>query len=122
MSSSDSSDSSCSSTGSDYDLDIVPDTHRKNKIKQFYKNHPEYKNIEAYDWIHWRTKPARIDHPEYIVPFNEITFMVKWIDHDEGELYVEYGVHFGWELHIYEIFIEEPSWEDIVARKLELKL
>ena len=117
-----SDDDSESSTGSDYDLDIVPYTQQKKKIKQFYVNHPQYKHIKAGDDVHWITKEPRSDDPEYTVPFNEIPFKVEWIDHDIGLLYVEYGAHYGWEINIYEIFIEEPSWEDIVARKVELKL
>tara|TARA_B100000214_G_scaffold322420_1_gene258369 strand:+ start:1218 stop:1571 length:354 start_codon:yes stop_codon:yes gene_type:complete len=116
-----SSDSSESSTGSDYDLDVVPYRLQKDKIKQFYTNHTEYKKIKEDDMIYWITKEPRMVDPEYIVPFNEIPFKVQWIDHNIGLLQVEYG-HFGWEINIYEIFLEEPSWEDIVARKLELKL
>ena len=59
-----------SSTGSDYDLDIVPYAQRKNKIKQFYINHPEYKHIKKGDKIWWITKPPKYGDPEYIIPFN----------------------------------------------------
>lgn len=116
------SDSSCSSTGSAYDLDIVPYTQQKKKIKEFYINHPKYKNIKAGDNVHWITKEPAANDPEAHIPFNEGPWVIKWIDHDAGELYIEYGAHYGWGMKIYEIFLEEPSWEDIVARKLELKL
>jgi len=99
----------------------VPPEKRVQAIKKFYELHPEYKNIKKGDQIWWMVAEVEVIPAERHIPWNEIPFTVEWVNHDEGELCLEYGsCRYSWEADVFEMFIEEPFDDDIIKRRLEL--